>query len=66
MKEGETIWVQVESVDDGQKRIETSTDLYPPTIEIYRVPPGYNPDELPPVGEDPNVEKKPDAKEQLG
>lgn len=46
---------------DGQKRVETSTDLYPPTIEIYRVPPGYNADELPPVGEDPNAEKKPDA-----
>ena len=47
---------------DGQKRVETSTDLYPPTIEIYRVPPGYNTDELPPVGEDPNApEKKPDT-----
>ena len=47
---------------DGQKRVETSTDLYPPTIEIYRVPTGYDPNELPPVGEDPNAaEKKPDA-----
>ena len=55
---------------DGQRRVETSMDMYPPTTEIYRVPPGYNPDELPPVGEDPNASvdgaKKPDANPQQG
>lgn len=37
----------------GEERQETSVDMYPPTQEIVRVPPGYNPDELPPVGGDP-------------
>ncbi len=32
---------------DGKRRQETSIDLYPPTQEIYRVPPGFDPLELP-------------------
>jgi vancomycin resistance protein YoaR len=43
---------------NGQRRVELSTDMYPPTTEIYRVPPGYDPETLPPVGEDPNAGAK--------
>jgi vancomycin resistance protein YoaR len=37
---------------DGQNRVETSRDTYPPTTEIWKVPPGYDETELPPLGED--------------
>jgi vancomycin resistance protein YoaR len=37
----------------GVDRVETSRDTYPPTTEIWRVPPGYDESELPPLGEDP-------------
>jgi vancomycin resistance protein YoaR len=43
---------------NGEKRVETSMDVYPPTTEIYRVPAGYDPTELPPLPED---EKKQDG-----
>jgi len=37
---------------DGEERVEVTTDVYPPTFEIYMVPPGTDPaQELPPVGE---------------
>jgi vancomycin resistance protein YoaR len=36
----------------GPSRVETSRDNYPPTAEIWRVPPGYDEAELPPLGED--------------
>ena len=42
---------------DGQSKVETSRDKYPPTTEIWKVPPGYDETELPPLGEDfPNPE----------
>jgi vancomycin resistance protein YoaR len=41
----------------GEKRIETSTDTYPPTQEIYRVPPGFDANELPALEEDPEKAK---------
>jgi vancomycin resistance protein YoaR len=35
---------------DGRERVEVSTDVYPPTFEIYRVPPGTDVEsELPPL-----------------
>jgi vancomycin resistance protein YoaR len=37
----------------GPTRVETSVDRYPPTLEIWKVPPGYDADLLPPLGEDP-------------
>lgn len=41
---------------DGQERVEVSTDVYPPTFEIYRVPPGTDVEsELPPL---PSEEKE--------
>jgi vancomycin resistance protein YoaR len=51
---------------NGQRRVELSTDMYPPTTEIYRVPPGYDPETLPPVGEDPNASTKTDSREGAG
>jgi vancomycin resistance protein YoaR len=36
----------------GPSRIETSHDTYPPTTEIWKVPPGFDESELPPLGED--------------
>lgn len=36
----------------GPSRIETTRDTYPPTTEIWKVPPGYDESELPPLGED--------------
>jgi vancomycin resistance protein YoaR len=36
----------------GQTRVETTHDTYPPTVEIWRIPPGYDEGELPPLGED--------------
>jgi vancomycin resistance protein YoaR len=40
------------TVRGGPSRIETSRDNYPPTTEIWKVPPGYDDSELPPLGED--------------
>lgn len=37
----------------GPTRVETSIDRYPPTLEIWKVPPGYDANLLPPLGEDP-------------
>lgn len=37
---------------NGQSRVETSRDNYPPTTEIWKVPPGYDVGELPPLGQD--------------
>jgi vancomycin resistance protein YoaR len=43
----------------GASRTETSRDTYPPTMEIWKVPPGYDEAELPPLGEDfPNPEAR--------
>jgi vancomycin resistance protein YoaR len=36
----------------GARRVESSHDTYPPTQEIWQVPPGYDSRGLPPLGED--------------
>ncbi len=38
--------------EDGRKKVETSTDAYPPTTEIYAVPVGFDESKLPPLPED--------------
>jgi len=48
----------------GPRRVETSHDTYPPTQEIWQVPPGYDENDLPPLGED--LPKPADAKPQPG
>ncbi|MFO0755323.1 MAG: VanW family protein [Byssovorax sp.] len=37
---------------DGQKKIEVTTDVYPPTFEILKVAPGTDPESLPPLPQD--------------
>jgi vancomycin resistance protein YoaR len=48
---------------DGTRKVENSRDVYPPTKEVWQVPPGYDESGLPPLGEDmPTVEApKPQA-----
>jgi vancomycin resistance protein YoaR len=36
---------------DGHERVEVTTDTYPPTLEIYQVGPGVDPEALPPLPE---------------
>jgi hypothetical protein len=48
----------------GRRKVESSHDTYPPTQEIWQVPPGFDESELPPLGEDPpkpGQEKAPDT-----
>ena len=37
---------------DGARKVESGRDLYPPTQEIWHVPPGFDPGTLPPLGMD--------------
>ncbi len=37
---------------DGHRKVEMSRDLYPPTKEIWQIPPGFDASTLPPLGED--------------
>lgn len=43
---------RVLSFRDGTRKVETSRDLYPPTREVWLVPPGFDVSALPPLGED--------------
>ena len=37
---------------DGQRKVEGGRDVYPPTTEIWHVPPGFDESTLPPLGMD--------------
>ena len=37
---------------DGHRKVESSRDVYPPTKEVWQVPPGFDESTLPPLGED--------------
>jgi vancomycin resistance protein YoaR len=37
---------------DGRRKVEGGRDLYPPTLEIWHVPPGFDEATLPPLGMD--------------
>jgi vancomycin resistance protein YoaR len=50
---------------DGRKKVENSRDLYPPTTEIWLIPPGYDESQLPPLGEDFPKPEPGDAKPQV-
>jgi vancomycin resistance protein YoaR len=57
---------RVVTFEDGRKKIETNVDVYPPTTEIYSVPPGFDESTLPPLPSDddensPAVAAKTDA-----
>jgi vancomycin resistance protein YoaR len=52
---------------DGRRKVETGRDVYPPTSEIWHVPPGFDEATLPPLGEDlppPEIAPKPQAQAQ--
>jgi vancomycin resistance protein YoaR len=53
---------------DGTRKVENSRDVYPPTREVWLVPPGYDASALPPLGEDlPKPEEaKPQAQAEQG
>jgi len=48
----ELIRARVLAFRDGRRKVESSRDVYPPTTEIWLVPPGYDESTLPPLGED--------------
>jgi hypothetical protein len=43
--------------EDGHKKTESNVDLYPPTTEIYSVPPGFDETKLPPLPEEGQEEQ---------
>jgi len=43
---------RVLALADGARRVEKNVDVYPPTTEIYEVPPGFDESKLPPLPED--------------
>jgi vancomycin resistance protein YoaR len=47
---------------DGTRKVENSRDVYPPTKEVWQVPPGFDASTLPGLGED--LPKPEDAKPQ--
>jgi len=51
---------------DGRRRVEGGRDVYPPTVEIWHVPPGFDETTLPPLGMDlpPPENPKPQAQAQ--
>jgi vancomycin resistance protein YoaR len=50
---------RIVTFEDGRKKVETSTDAYPPTTEIYTVPVGFDETKLPPLPEDTGDEDAP-------
>jgi vancomycin resistance protein YoaR len=49
---------------DGHRKVEQGRDLYPPTAEIWHIPPGFDESTLPPLGMDmpkPEDPSKPQA-----
>jgi vancomycin resistance protein YoaR len=52
---------------NGQRKVEGGRDVYPPTTEIWHVPPGFDESTLPPLGMDmpkPEEAPKPQAQSQ--
>jgi len=42
--------------EDGRKKVESNIDTYPPTTEIYAVPPGFDESKLPPLPTDEDTD----------
>jgi hypothetical protein len=42
---------------DGHRKVERSHEVYPPTKEVWQVPPGFDETTLPPLGEDLDAAK---------
>jgi vancomycin resistance protein YoaR len=49
---------------DGRRKVENGRDVYPPTTEIWHVPPGFDESTLPPLGMDMPKDEPP--KSQAG
>jgi vancomycin resistance protein YoaR len=50
---------------DGHRKVEIGRDVYPPTTEIWHVPPGFDESQLPPLGEDlPKIDEPPKPQAQ--
>ena len=50
---------------DGTRKVENARDVYPPTKEVWQVPPGFDESTLPGLGEDlPKPDAKPQAEAQ--
>jgi hypothetical protein len=50
---------------DGQRKVEGGRDVYPPTTEIWHVPPGFDESTLPPLGMDmPKADDSPKPQAQ--
>ena len=54
---------RVVTFDDGRRKVETNVDIYPPTTEIYAVPPGFDDTKLPalPTDDDANADASANA-----
>jgi vancomycin resistance protein YoaR len=51
--EGMELWrSRVIAFHDGRKKVENGRDVYPPTTEIWHIPPGFDEATLPPLGMD--------------
>lgn len=44
--------------DDGTSKVEKTKDTYPPTMEIYAVPPGFDTSQLPPLADQTDDEEE--------
>ena len=49
---------------NGQKKVEPGRDVYPPTTEIWHVPPGFDEATLPPLGMDMPKDEPPKPQAQ--
>ncbi len=53
---------RIVTFEDGRKKIETNVDVYPPTTEIYSVPPGFDESTLPALPTDDDESATPATK----
>jgi vancomycin resistance protein YoaR len=52
---------RVVTFEDGKRKVESSVDVYPPTTEVYAVPPGFDEAKLPPLPADDEDHPPPPA-----
>ncbi len=56
---------RVVTFEDGRRKVESNVDVYPPTTEIYAVPPGFDEAKLPPLPSDDDDAKVPTASDAI-
>jgi vancomycin resistance protein YoaR len=57
--------VRVVTFEDGRRKVESNIDVYPPTTEIYAVPPGFDESKLPALPSDDDDAKVPSASDAI-